>query len=71
MHDAAYPSSLGMQLGPAHPRTRAALHIYAGTTHDFGVRKSNRPYATWTDSCAHWLRDQGFLSPKREVALPQ
>jgi len=39
----------------------AELHIYAGTTHDFGVRKSADPYAMWTDSCAAWLRHQGFL----------
>jgi acetyl esterase/lipase len=37
------------------------LHIYANTTHDFGVRNSDRPYATWTASCAHWLRNQGLL----------
>ncbi len=46
------------------------LHIYANTTHDFGVRKSDRPYATWTDSCAHWLRDQGLLKPTERRALP-
>ena len=41
----------------------AELHIYADTTHDFSVRKSDRPYSTWTESCARWLRDQGFLKP--------
>ena len=39
----------------------AELHIYANTTHDFGVRTNDRPYATWTASCANWLRDRGFL----------
>ncbi len=39
------------------------LHIYANTAHDFGVRSSDRPYATWTDLCARWLRSQGFLTP--------
>ena len=39
------------------------LHIYANTTHDFGVRTSDRPYASWTASCAHWLRNQGLLQP--------
>jgi acetyl esterase/lipase len=37
------------------------LHIYAGAAHDFGVRKSNQPCTTWTQSCAVWLRHQGFL----------
>ncbi len=41
----------------------AELHVYANTTHDFGVRTNDRPYSTWTASCAHWMRDQGFLPP--------
>jgi acetyl esterase/lipase len=44
----------------------AELHIYATVTHDFGVRPNDRPCSTWTQSCADWLRDQGFLkSPTR------
>ena len=39
----------------------AELHVYAGTAHDFGVRTNDRPYSTWTVSCAGWLRDLGFL----------
>jgi acetyl esterase/lipase len=41
------------------------LHIYATTAHDFGVRKSDRghPFDKWTDTCAHWLRQQGFSQP--------
>jgi len=39
------------------------LHVYANTAHDFGVRSSDRPYATWTELCARWLRSQGFLTP--------
>ena len=47
----------------------AELHLYAGTTHDFGVRRSDRPYGQWTDSCARWLRDQGFLPPAPALPL--
>jgi dipeptidyl aminopeptidase/acylaminoacyl peptidase len=43
----------------------AELHIYARTAHDFGVRQSDRPYATWTKSCEHWMRDQGFLKANK------
>ncbi len=39
----------------------AELHIYATATHDFGVRASDHPCSTWTESCANWLRHQGFL----------
>jgi acetyl esterase/lipase len=41
----------------------AELHIYASATHDFGVRTSDHPYSTWTESCANWLRHQGLLEP--------
>jgi acetyl esterase/lipase len=42
------------------------LHVYANAAHDFGVRASDRPYATWTELCARWLRSQGFLTPKAQ-----
>src|SRR6266852_3892896 len=42
----------------------AELHIYAAAAHDFGVRPSEHPCSTWTQSCANWLRRQGFLKPK-------
>jgi len=42
----------------------AELHIYAGAAHDFGVRPSDQPCSTWTQSCAEWLRHQGFLKPR-------
>src|SRR5207247_6703784 len=38
----------------------AELHVYATAAHDFGVRPSDHPYATWTRSCARWLHHQGF-----------
>jgi acetyl esterase/lipase len=43
----------------------AELHVYARTAHDFGVRRSDRPCSTWTQSCADWLRQQGFLTARR------
>ncbi|HJZ94296.1 MAG TPA: alpha/beta hydrolase [Gemmataceae bacterium] len=39
----------------------AELHIYANAAHDFGVRRTDRPCSTWMDSCAAWMRHQGFL----------
>jgi acetyl esterase/lipase len=43
----------------------AELHIYANTTHDFGIRAADRPYAGWTQACVNWLRDQGLLQATR------
>jgi len=39
----------------------AELHVYAGSAHDFGVRKNDHLCSAWTESCANWLRAQGFL----------
>ena len=56
--------SLVMYLALKRAGVPAELHIYATATHDFGVRASNHPCSTWTESCAHWLRHQGFLGAR-------
>ncbi len=53
--------SLFLYLALKRANVSAEIHIYAGTAHDFGVRKSDRPYSTWTQSCADWLVQQKFL----------
>lgn len=40
------------------------LHLYASTTHDFGVRTAPRPYAQWTDACLRWLKDQKLIEAR-------
>ncbi len=39
----------------------AELHVYADSTHDFGVRKVNRPCDEWTKACAAWLKHRGLI----------
>jgi acetyl esterase/lipase len=56
--------SVVMYLALRRAGAPAELHIYAGAAHDFGVRPSDHPYATWTASCARWLRHRGLLDPK-------
>ena len=56
-------NSVLMYLALKRAGVPAELHVYADTTHDFGVRKSDQPYSAWTESCANWLRHQGFLKP--------
>jgi acetyl esterase/lipase len=53
--------SVFMYLALKRANIPVELHIYADTTHDFGVRPTERPYSKWTEACAAWLRDQGFL----------
>jgi len=56
-------NSVLMYLALSKAGIPAELHIYATAAHDFGVRPSNHPCSTWTESCASWLRHQGFLDP--------
>jgi acetyl esterase/lipase len=53
--------SVVLYLALKRAKVPAELHIYATAAHDFGVRASGRPCSTWTQSCAAWLRHQGFL----------
>lgn len=55
--------SIVMYLALKRAGIPAELHVYAKTSHDFGVRPSNQPYGTWTNSCIQWLRHQGLLTP--------
>jgi acetyl esterase/lipase len=57
--------SLFMYLALKRAGVSAELHIYADAAHDFAVRPSDRPCSTWTRSCADWMRQQGFLGPRR------
>jgi acetyl esterase/lipase len=63
-------NSVLLYLALKHAGVPAELHVYASAAHDFGVRASGRPCSTWTQSCADWLRHQGFLKPGGRSATP-
>ena len=54
--------SVVMYLALKRAGVSAELHLYADTAHDFAVRPLvDRPCAAWTQTCATWMRQQGFL----------
>ena len=55
--------SVLMYLALKRAGVSAELHVYANSAHDFGARQSGRPCSAWTESCAKWLREEGFLPP--------
>lgn len=61
--------SVVMYLALRQAGVSAELHLYASTTHDFGVRAVNRPYGAWTETCERWLTDQKLLQ-RREPQQP-
>jgi acetyl esterase/lipase len=42
----------------------AELHVYASSTHGFGVRQGDRPHSAWPTTCTEWLKDQKLLEPR-------
>jgi acetyl esterase/lipase len=41
------------------------LHIYADTSHDFGIRHADgRPYTHWPDACIAWMKQMQLLGKK-------
>lgn len=53
-----------MYLALQKAKIPAELHIYAATTHDFGVRSSERSHAAWTDACLKWLREMKLMKAR-------
>ena len=43
---------------------RPEVHIFSAGGHGFGMRKSDKPAATWPARCLEWMRDQGVLKGK-------
>lgn len=39
----------------------AEMHIYASGGHGFGMRKSDKPCASWPQRCEDWMHSQGLL----------
>lgn len=60
--------SVVMYLALQEKKIPAELHIYASTSHDFGIRAADRPYAQWTDACLRWLVDQKLLEPRGKAS---
>ena len=54
-------NSVLMYLALKRAGVSTELHVYANTTHDFGVRTNERPHSRWTARCEDWLHDGGFL----------
>jgi acetyl esterase/lipase len=53
--------SVLMYLALKHADIPAEVHIYANTSHDFGVRELGHPFSNWTKDCAAWLKSIGII----------
>ena len=55
--------SVTMYLALKRAGIHADLRVYASGGHGFGVRPTTATCSAWTQSCADWLRNRGFLTP--------
>jgi acetyl esterase/lipase len=39
----------------------AELHVFSSGGHGYGMKPSDKPYATWPKRCADWMQEQGYL----------
>src|SRR5262245_38708810 len=53
--------SLFMYLALKRAGVPVELHIYANTSHDFGIRRNEHAYSKWTEACIAWMEELGFL----------
>lgn len=42
------------------------LHVYSSSTHGFGVRSGDHPYAAWPEACTKWLKHQRLIEPRAQ-----
>ena len=42
-------------------KVSAELHVYSSGGHGFGMKPSDKPFATWPKSCGDWMKAQGYL----------
>lgn len=40
---------------------KAELHVFGSGGHGYGMKPSDKPYATWPARAADWMRSEGFL----------
>ena len=57
------PGTVRLYLALRASGVPAELHVYASGGHGFGMRKSDRPTASWPQRCEDWMRSRGFLTP--------
>lgn len=57
-------NSIALYLALKRLNIPASLHVYSKGGHGFGLRKTEDPCCTWPDSCAAWLKREGWLSAK-------
>jgi acetyl esterase/lipase len=54
-------NAIGLYQAVRAAKVPVELHLYATGGHGYGMRKGDKPCATWPLRCEEWLRDRQFL----------
>lgn len=57
------PGTIRLYLALRAAGVPAELHVYATGGHGYGMRKMDKPCATWPQRCEEWMRSRGYLTP--------
>jgi acetyl esterase/lipase len=55
------PGTVRLYLALKAAGVPAELHVYATGGHGYGMRKMDKPCATWPQRCEDWMRSRGLL----------
>jgi len=55
------PGTVRLYLALRAAGVPAELHVYATGGHGYGMRKTDKPCASWPQRCEEWLRSRGLL----------
>jgi acetyl esterase/lipase len=55
------PGTVKLYLALRAAGVPAELHVYATGGHGYGMRKGDKPCASWPQRCEEWLRSRGLL----------
>jgi acetyl esterase/lipase len=61
----SFDSTLKLFQALKQSKVRSELHVYSSGGHGFGMKPSEKPYATWPKRCEDWLRAEGLLTRAR------
>jgi acetyl esterase/lipase len=59
--DGPLASTLELVKALKEHKVAAEVHIYSTGGHGYGMKASDKPYATWPARCADWMKESGFL----------
>jgi acetyl esterase/lipase len=58
------PGTVKLYLALRAAGVPAELHVYATGGHGYGMRKMDKPCASWPQRCEEWMKSRGLLTAK-------